>query len=234
MTTREFSEGFDTLLNSYAHGQPFGDSSEINDIHLDEFEKSQYLTKAQEELVKSLYDGTVSTFERDEATRRYLQELVKQRDYTEEQADEQRLQDKFIHSVFKLPDLWYIVYEQAKQYADSECLSSLVAEVLPVQHDDYIRISRNPFRGPTTKRVLRLDKGNNEVELVSINKISNYTIRYLVQPTPIVLTDLDDNTINGINVETNCTLPSSLHTTILNMAVKAVLEAKGLNNKDNK
>lgn len=55
MTNREFSNGFDTLVNSYASQEFFGQSS--NPLNFDEYEKSIFLTKAQEEIVESLYTG---------------------------------------------------------------------------------------------------------------------------------------------------------------------------------
>lgn len=57
MTTQEFSDSFDTLLNSYNTQAQFGNQTSIRDIALDEYEKSLYLTKAQEEVVVNLYNG---------------------------------------------------------------------------------------------------------------------------------------------------------------------------------
>ena len=47
MTTEEFSNEFEVLLNSYASKQP----NTVLDLQFDEYEKSVFLTKAQEELV---------------------------------------------------------------------------------------------------------------------------------------------------------------------------------------
>lgn len=51
MTTEEFSNGFDVLINSYSG---LGDS-----LNFDEYEKSVFLTKAQEEIVEGLYTGKI-------------------------------------------------------------------------------------------------------------------------------------------------------------------------------
>ena len=48
MTTEEFSNEFDTLLNSY--------SNEYS-INIDEYEKSIFLSHAQEEILLELYNG---------------------------------------------------------------------------------------------------------------------------------------------------------------------------------
>ena len=50
MTCAEFSNEFDILLNSY--------SNNPSDIKIDEYEKSIYLTQAQEEIIKNLYFDT--------------------------------------------------------------------------------------------------------------------------------------------------------------------------------
>ena len=47
MTTEEFSNEFDVLLNSYSSGG----------IEFNEYEKSIFLTKAQEDLLVELYNG---------------------------------------------------------------------------------------------------------------------------------------------------------------------------------
>ena len=53
MTCEEFSNAFDTLLNSYASKASFGDAASASSIQLDEYEKSVLLTQAQDEVVKS-------------------------------------------------------------------------------------------------------------------------------------------------------------------------------------
>ena len=76
MTNQEFSDSFDTILNSHFSGAP----AMQGDIVLDEYEKSVFLTKAQDELVIGLYSGrndTGASFEETEELRRYLANLVK-------------------------------------------------------------------------------------------------------------------------------------------------------------
>lgn len=71
MTTEEFSNEFDTLLNSY--------SNEYS-INIDEYEKSIFLSHAQEEILLELYNGKnqfEDSFEGTEEIRRYLSNLVK-------------------------------------------------------------------------------------------------------------------------------------------------------------
>lgn len=80
MTTQEFSAQFDVLLNSSFIANDFGEQSDKIDIQLDEYEKSVFLTQAQEQLVINLYNGRNIeglSFESAEESRRYLKELTK-------------------------------------------------------------------------------------------------------------------------------------------------------------
>ena len=53
MTIQEFSNTFDTLLNSYNTTAQFGEPASKREIVLDEYEKSVLLTQAQDIIVKS-------------------------------------------------------------------------------------------------------------------------------------------------------------------------------------
>lgn len=81
MTVQEFSDGFDTLVDSYRRFKDFDNKEELDSIDFNEYEKSVYLTKAQYEVVLSLYNGknvSGDSFEKTEETRRYLSSLVKE------------------------------------------------------------------------------------------------------------------------------------------------------------
>lgn len=233
MNTQEFSNAFDTLLNSYDTQSQFGEQTSKREIVLDEYEKSLYLTKAQEEVVVNFYNGKNpygDSFESTEEMRRYLESLVKTKVYsTEEQVDGTGVS---IDSVFyQLPeDVAFITMEQVT-YEDEAlgCYSGSTATVYPVTQDEYSRIKNNPFRGPTRYKAIRLDTGNNTVELVSKYKIGEYLLKYLSRPEPIILEDLpNDLTIEGRGEHSECKLNSILHDTILERAVQMALQAKGI------
>lgn len=215
MTTQEFSNEFDILYNNIMSNQAPG---------LDEYEKSVFLTTAQEDLLLELYNGKNSlgdSFEKTEEIRRYLSDLVKTYTTTDKVEKDTGLSK---HSVFfKLPkDLWFITYESVNlEDAKLKCLDNSDVLVVPVTQDDYHRIKGNPFRKAKDNRVLRLDLDSNLVELVSEYNISKYFIRYLSKPTPIILIDLPDGlTINNISNETNCKLNPLLHRFIVKRAVE--------------
>lgn len=56
MTAQEFSNTFDTLLNSYNSQAQFGEQTSKTDLVLDEYEKSVILTQAQDIIVKQYFD----------------------------------------------------------------------------------------------------------------------------------------------------------------------------------
>lgn len=79
MDFEEMSNEFDSLLNSSFIANELGEQSSKIDIQLDEYEKSLFLTQAQEQLVINLYNGRNIeglSFESAEESRRYLKELT--------------------------------------------------------------------------------------------------------------------------------------------------------------
>lgn len=79
MSNSELSNLFDVLVNSYRRFKDFDDREIPDSLEFDEFEKSLYLTKSQEELALSLYNGRNSSlqgFEETEELRRYLSDLI--------------------------------------------------------------------------------------------------------------------------------------------------------------
>ena len=184
MTTEEFSNEFDTLLNSY--------SNEYS-INIDEYEKSIFLSHAQEEILLELYNGKnqfEDSFEGTEEIRRYLSNLVKTYTTTKKEEDITGLSDKSVF--FKLPeDLWFIVFESVKLEDERlGCKNDRHVLVVPTPLDDYYNVYNNPFRGPGSRRVIRLDSDNRIVELISKYNIGSYLVRYLSRPKPIILVDL--------------------------------------------
>lgn len=225
MTVEEFSNEFDTLLNSF--------NTLDYSINLDEYEKSVFLTKAQEEIIIDFYNGKnpfKDSFEKTEEVRRYLSNLNKTYTTTDKKADYIGLSKSSIF--FELPeDLWFITYESVTLEDDKlECMNNREVVVTPITQDDYYRISRNPFRCSNKNRVIRIDVNGNVVEIISEYNISRYLVKYVSKPTPIILTDLTDNlSINGISLKTECELNPVIHRVILEKAVKLALVSRTLN-----
>lgn len=239
MTREEFSNQFDVLVNSYTRFRDFDNKEPRDTIEFDEYEKSLYLTKAQEELVVSLYNGknpVGDTFEGTEELRRYLSPLVEEKELTPiETSNGKPLGIDSKSKFFTLPDnLWFITYESVL-LAEGRCETHTTQDVYPVRQDEYHKIKKNPFRGANDRRALRLDLSENNIEIVSKYEVAEYYLRYLRKVRPIVLENMpNDLTVNGINEATDCELHESLHQRILELAVRMALQSKGytINNEN--
>lgn len=238
MSNEEFSNAFDTALNSYSIQADFGVGSSNYNIVLDEYEKSVFLTEAEYEVFINLYNGKNiygDFFEGTEELRRYLDTLVRTEEI-DSNVDGIKLSDDSV--IFELPDeLAFITLEQVTYQSDDKCIDGFTAKVYPVTQDEYDRVKDNPFRGPTKYKALRLDYGENKVEIISKYPIGKYLIKYLKKPNPIVLVDLPDNLeVHGVHQTSECDMNELLHETILNRAVTLAVQAKsiGINNKSDK
>lgn len=241
MTTEEFSNEFDVLVDSYRRFKDFDNKQNLDSLDFNEYEKSVFLTQAQEDLITSYYTGRNQTgysFEATEENRRILNELVETQKSTTKISNSSNISTDSVF--FQLPenkDLWYIVYEAAGlEDPNLKCTGRQEVLVVPTTHDNYQKTIRNPFRRPNERRVLRLDLKGNVVELVSKYNISDYIIRYVSKPEPIILATLPNNLkINGVNVKTECKINTVLQRTILERAVEiAIISKIGITNNQTK
>lgn len=249
MTTEEFSDAFDTLVNSAANVDNFG--SIDSTLKFDEYEKSYFLTKAQEEVVRELYTGKNrfgESFEKTEELRRLLNDLIvtHKQPLTEQNYNNLALTDKS-YFVPILDNVMYIIYEAVRLKDDSlGCYSGTVINVQPITHDEYNKIKDNPFRGPTRYKALRLDtndtkitdedvQSTNYVEIISKYSCDEYIVRYLRKLSPIILVDLEDSnvSIDGKTKKHECELNSILHEYILERAVDMALRTKSIGKPQN-
>lgn len=245
MTTTQFSDEFDILINSQAILKQFGLTQ---GIELDEYEKSLFLTYAQEELVRNLYRGNQAdrnSFEETELQRRYLDKLIKQATVTSivVMPDAEKIEG--ISAFFQLPaDVMVITLERLKVTSLQTCYNNKVIDVIPITQDTYLTQSKNPFRSPSmkgrTNQAWRLDYGNNVSRVVEILPpaevtANSYIVRYLRKPNPIILTTLDNNlAIDGKTTVQTSELDDILHRQILQLAVIKALQTKTFTQQENK
>lgn len=219
MNIEQFSAEFDVLLNSYSI---IPEEGRTDPFAFTEYEKSVFLTKAQDSLVIDLYSGRNSlglSFESTEEARRYLAELVQEFTYNIPTPST-------TVDVQPPKDLWFITYEECKLSDDTVgCLNGTYILVTPVREDELYKTQRNPFKGPSEKRVLRIDV-NNIIKLISKFEIGEYHCYYINKPTPIILTDIGDLNISGYSEPMECMLDDSLHNTIVEIAVRLALISK--------
>ena len=232
MTLEEFSNQFDVLVNSYTRFRDFDDKEPRDTIEFNEYEKSLYLTKAQEELVLGLYNGRNplgESFEQTEELRRYLADLVVEDSLSPTATSNGKpLGVDSASKFFTLPEnLWFITYE-AVNVTGKDCNTGAL-EVYPVTQDEYHRIRKNPFRGANDRRALRLDLSEGIIEIVSKYTVTSYYLRYLKKLNPIILVNLPNGiAIGEKNTATACELNDGLHQKILELAVVMALQSKGI------
>lgn len=241
MTTKEFSDAFDVLLYGYSTQNSSGNSASIGGLVLDEYEKSLFLTQAQEQLVVELYTGRnnkASSFEKTEELRSSLKGLIKTATLTESDAEHKGISkySKF----FVLPsDVLFITYEFATlEDENTGCKNGSEISITPVTQDEFYRVMNNPFRKASDRKALRLDNGLDIAEVVTKYNIKDYTIRYLSKPTPIILCDLNEKSIEGVSIDklnkiTECNLDSAMHRNILERAVALAIASRSIQNKNN-
>lgn len=224
MTNNELKERFNLRYNNALEGAP----------GLDDFEISSYLTISQEEKVKEYYDidkDPTSSFELKERSRRVLSELVKNEVLTTPISSTRGLVDD--SKFFELNgDPMFIVLEFLKLKSTDKVYNGKIVDVKPITHDDFLVDFRNPFRKPNKNKAWRVDisKENSKtvVEIIAAVDISQYQVRYISFPSPIVLTNFEKDeefaglglTVNGVNEVTECKLSTQIHNEIVDRAVE--------------
>lgn len=222
MNVQEFSNSFDTLLQPYITKDNFG---EQNNLAFDEYEKSIFLTKAQEQIVLELYQE----LEQSEEVRKYLSNLIRTDNYVPiGEQDETLINNNFkSYKVEISNDILFMIYEQCTLSAENNCINNKIVSVVPTIHDDLDKVLKNPFKSPNSRKVIRLDF-NNKIELISKYSISNYKVRYLKKPNPIILVALEDNLSinNGDTKVSNGETNPILHERIVQRAVQLAVQSK--------
>ena len=220
MDVQELSNLFDTLLQPFIVKDNFG---EQNTLAFDEYEKSIFLTKAQEQIVLELYQE----LEQSEENRKYLSNLIKTGNYVPVgEQDETLINNTFKSYKVEIEDsVLFMIYEQCTLSDENNCINSRIVSVVPTIHDDLDKVLKNPFKSPNNRKVIRLDF-DNKIELISKYNISNYKIRYLKKPNPIILVKLEDLNIDKKQEVSNGETNPILHERIVQRAVQLAVQSK--------
>lgn len=222
MNVQEFSNTFDTLLQPYITKDVNGNQ---NNLAFDEYEKSIFLTKAQEQIVLELYQE----LEQSEEVRKYLSNLIRTDNYVPiGEQDETLINNNFkSYKVEISNDILFMIYEQCTLSDENNCINNKIVSVIPTIHDDLDKVLKNPFKSPNSRKVIRLDF-DNKIELISKYNISNYKVRYLKKPNPIILVALEDNLSinNGDTKVSNGETNPILHERIAQRAVQLAVQSK--------
>ena len=220
MDVQELSNLFDTLLQPYITKDVLG---EQNTLAFDEYEKSIFLTKAQEQIVLELYQE----LEQSEENRKYLSNLIKTGNYVPVgEQDETLINNTFKSYKVEIEDsVLFMIYEQCTLSDENNCINGRIVSVVPTIHDDLDKVLKNPFKSPNSIKVIRLDF-DNKIELISKYNISNYKVRYLKKPNPIILVKLEDLNIDKKQEVSNGETNPILHERIVQRAVQLAVQSK--------
>ena len=206
-TSEEWSVNFDLIYNNISSNQSPG---------LTEYEKSVFLTQAQEAVILDLYNGTSGdAFETTEEVTRYLSSLV----LTDELQQSKSTTENNIktYSYYLPDDVWFITYQSGNITIDATNNTKRDVIVVPSKQDSLFKDLNNPFKGPNKNKILSISE-EEYITLYSKYDINKFYIKYLKRPNPIVLED-SEYPISGVS-EFNVEIPESLHNQVLNQAVQ--------------
>lgn len=217
MTTTEFSNNFDVLYNNLMSNAAPG---------INEYEKSVLLTKAQDEVLKNYFNPKGNKYQEgfDGSIKRQIDfsgliSVSKCSRVNGAAGYDLRSQ------IFTMPsDVFLILNETLTT-------NTGVKQVIPISFDEYSRLMSKPYKEPLKYQAWRLVTAgslsdNITVEVIpnSGETVSNYTIRYVRRPKPIILTNLNSEygkvSINGEYMKTECELNPLIHEEILQRAVE--------------
>lgn len=228
MTTQEFSNEFDVLYNNIMSDQAPG---------LDEYEKSVFLTKAQLEILKNYFNPKGNKYGQgfDENAKRQIDfstliTVAKPSLYTPTD-DYVKFDDR--SQLYKMPsDILLVLNETGINTVDK--VKRLIS-IVPINYEEYARLMSKPWKQPLKNQGWRLFQSAGEVDFISEvvikynSTLTDYKIRYVKRPKPIILANLADEysnvSIEGLNTVTECELDPILHPEILQRAVELAKSA---------
>ena len=229
MTNYEFSNEFDILYNNISSNQAPG---------LDEYEKSVFLTKAQEEILKNHFTSRTDA-KGNETTLGFDDTAKRQIDFSnslvvyETQQFYQESDPKWLvsqkHCDVLVPEDVMMVLNEFIQVTRNNVNRQL--SVIPIKYTDFSLKSSKPYAYPLKNQAWRLLIGTFDLAKKIKKKATiivgpfdtpvSYVLRYIKKPNPIVLVNLPDGlSINNISVATECELDPILHQEILQRAVE--------------
>lgn len=259
MTIEEFSNTFDILLNNYGSQGEFGEQASKTEIILDEYEKSILLTQAQDIILKQYFEGDENNNGFDNSNRRQIDfsNLISVDEISEDITSSVTKYDER-SKIFKTPNISITnnsttIYKSKVLYILNEKIITTINDakkqyiVVPINYREYDRQMSKAYSQPLKKQAWRLFQGNNSNGNTSIDIYSEiiptdssisespsivYKIRYIRRPKPIILTSLnldtqEDLEIDGMKDVSECELNPILHMDVLRKAVELAYTTRG-------
>ena len=225
MTTTEFSLEFDILYNNIMSDTAPG---------LNTYEKSVFLTKAQEELIKNYFNPKgnkyLEGFDGSAKRQTDFSNLITVEPLSAETGTMIK-QHEDSSAVFKIPEkLMLFIQEYLKVETGN---TTRVLQVIPLRHDEYMRLMMRPFHYPPRNQAWRIlgNSQNSETEVERYVEVvyhlgetlpsNSYVITYVRKPNPIIIEDLVGGvSIDGVIEQSECELNEEIHREILQRAVE--------------
>jgi hypothetical protein len=215
MTTQEFSDQFDVLYNNIASNGAPG---------LDEYEKSVFLTKAQDEVVKNYFNPKSNKLQEgyDGSQKRQIDFSTLTRTFTVSNFTSPTFDNRGSSFSFPANDrIMMIINEKLTVERNSNVIT---LTVVPIRFDEYDRLMSKPFKRPLKNQAWRLINNStpNEAEIIAGygDQIQTYIARYIRRPKPIILSNLEGVQIDGETEAMTCELDPIIHEEILQRAVE--------------
>lgn len=271
MTVEEMDNMFEVLYNNITSNQAPG---------LNAYEKSVFLTKAQDEIVKNYFNSkskgnnTQDGFDANQKRQvdysmlttvvTYKNDYVKEDSSSDSSVTESTTAtqdsipsrppggDVVVEKLFAAPlfdtrdnslsvqlpsDLMMAINEMVKVQRGDSRKQDVILQIIPLKFDEYTRLMSKPFKRPLKFQAWRLINSNikNKADLIvgPSDTIDSYTLRYIRRPTPIIVSDLDDLTIDDKSAKSECELDPILHEEILQRAVELAKAAWTSTGQDN-
>lgn len=217
MTNPEFSNEFDILYNNIASNQAPG---------LDEYEKSVFLTKAQDEILKNYFNPKGNKYLEgfDENEKRQIDFSMITKTEIYEEFDNSILDNRENSKSVNLNSNILMIINEFIDVSRDGKSQRLV--VIPLDYKEYSRLISKPYKRPLkfqAWRVINSSDLSNRAELIvgSNDTITSYSVRYVKKPRAIILTDLPEGiTLDNSSTEQACELDPILHQEILQRAVE--------------
>lgn len=222
MTVSEFSNQFDVLYNNI---------SSNNAPNLDEYEKSTFLTKAQNELINNYFNPKGNKYQEgfDQNQKRQIDflNLMQVEKLTENENDLVKLDDRSLVYTYP-PNILFIINETVNAIKNG---IKKIINIVPLSYQEYSKLIQKPYKLPYKNQGWRLINNSNlnkSIELIVDPNIfvKDYTLKYIKKPNPIILTNLSNDfggeglSIEGETTEQTCSLDESIHEEILQRAVE--------------
>lgn len=218
MTNPELSNEFDVLYNNITSNQAPG---------LDEYEKSVFLTKAQDEVVKSYFNPKLNKptegYDGNEKRQIDFSMIMRTVSYTNFEA---ATFDNRPNSKRVALDTDIMMFINEFLDVNRKGLENPIRlTVVPLNYREYARLMSKPYKRPLQYQAWRIiDNSNskNYVELIAgpNDTIIKYAIRYVKRPRAIILSNLEGVTLDGKSIAQPCELDPILHYEILQRAVE--------------